>query len=617
LEIDPDASWQEFTRIWGVLTGPGLWSQAGTVKSTVVWSGLLVLVLSFVLGARMRRRLMPASEASFGRALLALLVAILPAAIFLVVAQVIDSLKLPEQLDPPLPDMLRAIALMMFVQRTAVWLLAEHGVAVRFFKQNVNVTKQVLRSIKIATYGAILFEIPAAVLRDDPFELRHLPRILETAWAIAVGLALLLLLSRRGALIQSMTRPEGFLRRLWGIVHPAVALCLVGIVAMDIAGYRVGAAYLMLNTSRTLIALLVLGGLYTALVPLIRTAADRVWRTTLKEEGAAAAQESSSALTEQLTRLVASVLTVVALIALFQFWGFGDTVVRSLEGIQVAEISEDKYLSLWDVFVAVFWIIGGHLVVHNLASFYEYVVFPIIGGTDKGGRFALLTISRYIILVIAYGTAIVTLGFNMQSLGWAFAAVSVGLGFGLQEIVANFISGLVLLFERPIRVGDIITVGETGGTVEKINIRATTVTNWDRQTIVIPNKNFITQNLTNWTHNDRIMRATVNVSVAYGSDVEKVLKLLNDLVAEHPKVLKDPPHRIWFQGFGASSLDFLVWCFTQIDDRLKTASELRVQIYAKFKEEGIVIPFPQTDLHIKTGAEDAALGALLEKRKED
>ena len=194
-----------------------------------------------------------------------------------------------------------------------------------------------------------------------------------------------------------------------------------------------------------------------------------------------------------------------------------------------------------------------------------------------------------------------------------FAAVSVGIGFGLQEIIANLVSGIILLLERPVRVGDIITVGTTGGTVEKISMRATMVTNWERKTIVIPNKDFITQSVTNWTHLDQITRRTLEIHVAYGSDVGNVLKSLNEVVIGHEHVLKDPAHRVWFSGFGDSSLEFTIWFFTLIDHGFDTITELNQRIYERFGDDGVTIPFPQRDLHVKTMPDAAAMAGLLDR----
>lgn len=136
--------------------------------------------------------------------------------------------------------------------------------------------------------------------------------------------------------------------------------------------------------------------------------------------------------------------------------------------------------------------------------------------------------------------------------------------------------------------------------MDKINIRATVVTNWERQTIIVPNKNFVTQNLTNWTRQDRIMRRTIKLGVAYGSDVEKVLRVLDEEVRAHPDVLAEPPWRIWFQGFGDYRLEFEVWFFTHIDAGLRTRAELNRRIYDRLRREGIEVPVITRDVHAES-----------------
>lgn len=137
------------------------------------------------------------------------------------------------------------------------------------------------------------------------------------------------------------------------------------------------------------------------------------------------------------------------------------------------------------------------------------------------------------------------------------AALTVGLGFGLQEIFANFVSGLILLFERPIRVGDIVTVDGTTGVVSRIQTRATTVTNWDRQDLIVPNKEFITGRLLNWTRSDHVNRIVINVGIAYGSDTELARRLIEEVLREHSEVLGDPPSIVTFEGFGESTLNLV------------------------------------------------------------
>jgi potassium efflux system protein len=179
------------------------------------------------------------------------------------------------------------------------------------------------------------------------------------------------------------------------------------------------------------------------------------------------------------------------------------------------------------------------------------------------------------------------------------AALGVGLGFGLQEIVANFISGLIILFERPYRVGDVVTVGDIMGVISRIQIRATTITDWDRRELIVPNKDFITGRLINWTLSDAITRIRVPVGIAYGSDTGLAEKLLLKVASENPKVRKDPPPLALFQGFGDNSLNFDLRVFvSELGDRLPVLHELHMAIDREFRKAGIAIAFPQRDVHL-------------------
>ncbi|MHC4224065.1 MAG: mechanosensitive ion channel domain-containing protein, partial [Planctomycetota bacterium] len=614
-------AWDELASVWARWTDGPTWSVIGWVRSAILACSLLAVALAFFLSSRIQRRVVDAARRaeesrSIGRALLGLLVALIPPVVLVLFALVIKAMALPAILEEPFFLLLDLIALFLLIQRVATWLLGKSGVAVQFWGQPVAVSSQVLRSIRIITVSGIFFFAPSVVLAGHPADLVRLPRLLELLWIAGVALALFLLVGRRSALIHQLTGPGSTFRRALLLLSPLFRVGLIGVVIMHVLGYRVGARHLLLNTGRTIAAIVILVGFYSVALMVVRKIASRVRTRTQEEEGAAAAWASSSAVTQELTRLVAFALSVVALVALISFWGFGGLIVKTLEEVRIVATGEgeDTFLSLWDIFVALFWIIGGHTLVHNLAAFYESIVFPLFGrGTDKGARYVLLTISRYVILVVAYAAAILTLGFSFSSLGWLFAAFSVGVGFGLQEIIANFVSGLILLFERPVRVGDTITVGQTGGTVEKINIRATTVTNWDRQSIVIPNKNFITQNVTNWTLSDQVVRRVIKVGVAYGSDVEKVLKVLDEVASEQKHVLKDPPHRIWLDSFGEYALNFDVWVYTLMEHGFRTMTDLRRAIYERFAAEGIEIPLPKRDLSVRPAPEGANLDGLFEK----
>ena len=159
---------------------------------------------------------------------------------------------------------------------------------------------------------------------------------------------------------------------------------------------------------------------------------------------------------------------------------------------------------------------------------------------SQGSRYTVVTLTRYTVVAVGVAWIFSTLGGSWSEIQWIFAALGVGIGFGLQEIVANFISGLIILFERPIRVGDVVTVGNTDGIVTRIQIRATTIRNWDQQELLVPNKNFITQEVTNWSLSDQTTRILINVGIAYGSNVDRAMLILEEAAAEHARVMEDP-----------------------------------------------------------------------------
>lgn len=219
---------------------------------------------------------------------------------------------------------------------------------------------------------------------------------------------------------------------------------------------------------------------------------------------------------------------------------------------------------------------------------------------DAGVRFAVILLCRYAIFIIGTVTAFGLIGVGWSNVQWLVAAASVGLGFGLQEIFANFVSGIILLMERPIRVGDVVTVGDVTGSVTQIRIRSTTILNGDRKELIVPNKELITGRLLNWTLSDTINRITINVRVAYDSDPRRVRELLMQLALEQPLVLRDPAPSATFEQLADSSLLFVLQCFLpNMDARQSTTDSLNTQILEKFRAEGIAIPFPQRDLNVR------------------
>ena len=222
---------------------------------------------------------------------------------------------------------------------------------------------------------------------------------------------------------------------------------------------------------------------------------------------------------------------------------------------------------------------------------------------ERGAKEALVTISGYIGVAVALVVALGIAGVTLTNVAIIAGALSVGIGFGLQNIVNNFVSGLILLFERPIKNGDWIIVGNTEGHVRKISIRSTQIETFDHADIIVPNAELVSSQVTNWMLHDRTGRIRVPIGVAYGSDTEKVRQILYDVINAQPGVIKNNPkhtNKVFFLSFGDSSLNFEIRCYIQdIDNALSVKSDLNFAIDKSFKDNGIEIPFPQRDVHIK------------------
>lgn len=247
------------------------------------------------------------------------------------------------------------------------------------------------------------------------------------------------------------------------------------------------------------------------------------------------------------------------------------------------------------------------LACRNLPGLLDISIFQRLP-LDAGARYAASALTQYLLIVVGVVVCFGQIGIGWQSVQWLVAAMSVGLGFGLQEIFANFVSGIILLFERPVRVGDTVTIGNVSGTVTRIRIRATTVLDWDNKELIVPNRDFVTGNLVNWTLSNPNLRLVLTVGVAYGSDTRLITKLLHEIATANPLTLPDPEPVAVFTRFGVSGLDFELRAFASGLGNLRTLRhELHIAIDDAFREHNISIALPQQDLHVRT-VPDAWLG---------
>lgn len=257
-------------------------------------------------------------------------------------------------------------------------------------------------------------------------------------------------------------------------------------------------------------------------------------------------------------------------------------------------------VTLADLMIAIVILLLSFIIVRNISGIIQMLILQHLP-LDQGTRFAIITITRYAITLIGVLIACAFIGVSWSKVQWLVAAVSVGLGFGLQEIFANFISGLIILMEQPIRVGDVVTVGEVTGYVTQIKIRATTITDLNKKELIVPNKEFITSRLVNWSLSDKVIRLTIPVGIAYGSDTKKAEKILYKVAEEQPDVLPEPPPIVLFNEFAESSLAFELRVFIpSFDYFIKTRHDLHMKIDSALRKSGIEIAFPQRDIHIRS-----------------
>ncbi|MGB5192415.1 MAG: mechanosensitive ion channel domain-containing protein [Polyangiales bacterium] len=298
----------------------------------------------------------------------------------------------------------------------------------------------------------------------------------------------------------------------------------------------------------------------------------------------------------------ADLLPAVRILDQVELWTSTQTVtVTDLDPSGVERRTTEERLvavTLADLFRALLIGLLSLALVRALPGVLEATVFRRLG---PGERYAYVTIVKYAVVLVGLGLAFDAIGVGWSSIQWLVAAVGLGLGFGLQEIFANFVSGLIILFERPIRVGDTVSVGEINGTVSRIRTRATWITGFDRKELIVPNKTFVTGQLINWTLSDPVLRLEIPVGIAYGSDTDRAIEVLSKVAKDSVRVLHDPPPQVFFLSFGDSSLDFELRVFTRgVNQRFLARHELHMSIDKAFREAGIEIAFPQRDLHVRS-----------------
>ena len=403
--------------------------------------------------------------------------------------------------------------------------------------------------------------------------------------------------SKRAKLLDAQRKAN-----LWFYLNIIVWVVSIGIVGSALFGYVAMAEFLSQQ--------LVFGLIVVGVAWLFLRSIDALFAIPTSEQQAEAASLSGDATdvsANQYSILGTGVLKLIVYVAagilLMLPWGYRTSDFFQLFknlffGFEVGGLS----ISLSTILLALGLFFVGYTVTVALRSWLNNKLLPTTK-LDIGISNSISTVFGYIGFILAAILGVSAAGFDLSNLAIVAGALSVGVGFGLQSIVNNFVSGLILLAERPIKAGDWIVTSGGEGTVKKISVRSTEIETFDRATVIVPNSTLITDNVTNWTHENKTGRIIIPVGVGYDSDPKQVEEILLRCAKEHRLVLGRPAPAVFFMDFGASSLDFQLRCFlADINNSLSVSSELRFAVLAALREAKIEIPFPQNDVHIRSDA---------------
>lgn len=397
---------------------------------------------------------------------------------------------------------------------------------------------------------------------------------------------------------QEFARASFSKSRLFSIAGPAITglgyTITVGGLLLELAGYGNLALHWYASWGRTIVFLSWAALLFLSL----QEWGAGLAKTPMAEEDGTA--ETARPAKWLLVRLAWLAWLAALLVCLLLAWGETQTVIVGLvkvvsRPIQIGSMS----LSLLGFIYAALVLLFTHAAIRIWRRFLRKQIL-VDSGIELGLQESIATVTTYLFWALGILVALNVMGLSTTSIAVAFGALSLGLGFGLQNIFNNFISGLILLFERPVQVGDVVQVNDVWGTVMKITVRSTVVQTFDNASLIIPNSDMISNQVTNWSFKDPRLRRTITVGVAYGSDIGLVRETLLEVARGHHKVLKIPRPDVLFEDFGDSALIFKLRLWSTINDFIKAETDIRFEIDRLFRERKIEIPFPQQDIHVRS-----------------
>ena len=514
-------------------------------------------------------------------------------------------------------------------------IFASDGIARKHFQWNKNNVGLLRKQIGWIRFIAVLaiFVISSTAASKEPIYSDNLGRLAFIINMLALAVFLGQLLNPNSGLLQSYikTNPEGWLTKLRYIWYPAAIFTPVIIIGFAVAGYYLSALELkdqLILSLRLIFVMVIINEMVIRWLTLINRqlaikniTQKRKAAELTEKQPAAGVEDPVLPIDEQIidipkinAQTIKLLHVFIALSLIIGIWIIWKNILPAFSFLErivlwehlVKSDNQESYqpITLTNLMWAGLYLFLAVVSVRNFPGVMELLVFRRLA-IEAGGRYAVNQLATYALVTIAFISIAKELGGSWSQVQWLVAALSVGLGFGLQEIFANLVSGIILLFERPIRVGDTVTIGNVSGKVCRIKMRATTLIDWDAKELIIPNKTFITSQLINWTLTDTVTRIVIPIGIAYGSDIELAHKVMIDAVQSMPLILKEPAPSVLLESFGESSLNFTIRFFvSELANRLPATHDLHIRLEKGLRENKIEIPFPQRDIHIRSVAQE-------------
>ncbi|WP_174624292.1 mechanosensitive ion channel domain-containing protein [Candidatus Methylobacter favarea] len=529
---------------------------------------------------------------------------------------------------------LQGAAAPLFMLQFFYRLFTADGIARKHFQWQKSSTCLLRKHIAWLRFIAVpaIFIITVTGASKTSIHSDYLGRLALVTLMMALAIFLSYLLKPGSGLLQGYIKvhPLAWFTRLRYVWYPVAILIPLIIIGFAIAGYYMSALELqqkLIITLRLIFLVVLIHEMVIRWLTLVNrqlaleNARQKRKAMAIREKPQAGPEDPALPVEEQkidIPKINAQTIKLLNVFIGFSviigFWitwknilpafSFLENIVLWEEVVSTDNQEITKPVTLTNLLLAGLYAFIAIVSVRNFSGIMELFVFRR-WSIEPGIRYAIDQLAKYILIAIGFITVANELGGSWAKVQWLVAALSVGLGFGLQEIFANLVSGIILLFERPVRVGDVVTIGDITGKVSRIQMRATTIVDWDQKDLIVPNKTLITDKLVNWTLTSAILRIVIPVGIAYGADIESAHKVIVNAIRSTPLVLTEPETSVWFDGFGDSALNFSIFIFVELANGLAAKQNVLIRLEKALREHNIALHFVKREISFSPIVQDS------------